>query len=68
MLSRVSTASDEANIKQLYSDIQLALVDRLPIMGMLWRTGTVLSSRSLGGMSGLRAYDTFNGFEFLTMN
>jgi hypothetical protein len=27
----------------------------------------VLSGRSIGGLSGVRAYDTFNGFEFLKM-
>jgi len=43
----------------------MTVVNRLPILGLLFRTGTVLSSRSIGGMSGVRVYDTFNGFEFL---
>ena len=37
----------------------------LPVLGLLFRTGTVLSTRSICGMGGLRAYDNFNGFEFL---
>ena len=43
----------------------MTVVNRLPIMGLLFRTGTVLASRSIGGMGGVRTYDTFNGLEFL---
>ena len=64
-ISAAHAASSEAMLQKAYSDIQLTVVDRLPIMGLLFRTGTVLSSRSIGGLSGLRAYDNFNGFEFL---
>lgn len=65
LLERVQSASDETILKKIYSDIQMMIVNRLPILGLLFRTGTVLSTRSLGGMYGLRAYDNFNGFEFL---
>ena len=65
LLEAVGSASDEATLQKLYSDIQMMVVDRLPIMGLLFRTGTVLSTRSMGGMGSLRAYDNFNGFEFL---
>ena len=54
-----------AELQKLYSDIQMLVVERLPILGLLFRTGTVLSTRPIGGLSGLRAYDNFNGFEFL---
>lgn len=65
LLERISGASDETLLRKIYSDIQMTVVNRLPILGLLFRTGTVLSTRSLGGMYGLRAYDNFNGFEFL---
>ena len=65
LLDRVESASDEALLQKIYSDIQMTLVNRLPVMGLLFRTGTVLSARSLGGLTGLRAYDSLNGFEFL---
>jgi peptide/nickel transport system substrate-binding protein len=65
LLERVYSASDETLMRKIYSDIQMTVVNRLPILGLLFRTGTVLSSRSVGGMSGVRVYDTFNGFEFL---
>ena len=67
MLSQARKTSDEALLQQIYSDIQMSVVERLPFMGLLFRTGTVLADRSLGGMGGLRAYDNFNGFEFLKM-
>ncbi len=65
LISAAHSASNENTLLKAYSDIQLMVADRLPIMGLLFRTGTVLASRSIGGLSGLRAYDNFNGFEFL---
>ena len=65
LLNLASLASDESTLRKAYSDMQMYIVDRLPLMGLLFRTGTVLSGRSLGGMSNLRCYDAFNGFEFL---
>jgi len=65
LLDRIGSASDETVLRMVYSDIQKTIVERLPILGLLFRTGTVLSTRPVGGMGGLRAYDNFNGFEFL---
>ena len=64
-LQQANVASDEAVLKNAYSGLQMYVVNRLPIMGLLFRTGTVLANRSLGGMTALRSYDAFNGFEFL---
>lgn len=65
-LQQATAASDESVLKTAFSEMQMYVVNRLPIMGLLFRTGTVLSNRSLGGMTALRSYDTFNGFEFLS--
>ena len=65
MIERAQALTDETELKKAYSDIQLTVVDRLPIMGLLFRTGTVLATRPIGGLAGQRAYDNFNGFEFL---
>ena len=65
LIMQTSTATDEVSLKQVYSEIQLMLVDRLPIMGLLFRTGTVLSTRSLGGLNGIRSMNTFRGLEYL---
>ena len=64
-LQQATAAGDEAVLKSAFSDMQIYVVERLPIMGLLFRTGTVLANRSLGGMTALRCYDAFNGFEFL---
>jgi len=56
---------DEATIRNVYSDIQLKVVAELPIMGLLFRTGTVLSTRSLGGLNGISALNNFRGMEYL---
>ena len=66
LIAMTSTEEDEAMLKQTYSDIQLSVVDELPIMGLLFRTGTVLSSRSLGGLTGIRMLNTFRGLEYLS--
>ena len=42
------------------------VVERLPVLGMLFRTGTVLSTRSLAGLSGIRVENTLNGIEFMS--
>ena len=65
LLKQTVTAADETGIKQVYSQIQLKVVENLPIMGLLFRSGTVLSSRSLGGLTGIRALNTFRGLEYL---
>ncbi len=65
LIARARTTYDEATMQKVYSDMQMTVVQRLPILGLLFRTGTVLSTRSIGGLTALRAYDNFNGFEFL---
>ena len=64
-LQQATAAGDETLLKSAFSEMQMYVVNRLPVMGLLFRTGAVLSNRSLGGMSALRLYDSFNGFEFL---
>ena len=59
------STSDENTVKDAFSKIQMFVVERLPIMGLGFRAGTVLANASLGGMYGLRSYDTFNGLEFV---
>lgn len=65
LIAQTSTAADETALKQLYSQIQLSMVDDLPVLGLLFRTGTVLSTRSLIGLKGIRAMHVFRGLEYL---
>lgn len=65
LLDQVGSA-DETTLKSVYSRIQMLAVERLPVLGMLFRTGAVLSKRSLAGLSGIRAGNMLNGIEFMT--
>lgn len=67
LIARARSAADEDTLKKVYSDMQMTVVRSLPVMGLLFRTGTVLSTRNIGGLTATRAYDNFNGFEFLKM-
>ena len=65
LIEQVPDAVTDAELKAIYSEIQMLCVERLPVLGMMFRTGTVLSTRSLAGLSGIRAGDTLNGIEFM---
>ena len=64
-ISQTSSEADEAKLKSVYRSIQLKVVEELPVMGLLFRTGTVLSTRSLGGLNGIRSTHAFRGLEYL---
>ncbi len=66
LLERTLTAATEDEMLQAYSELQLYLVDRLPILGLAFRTGCLLSTRQLAGLSGSREYDVYNGLEFVS--
>jgi len=66
LLEAIGSASKEEELKSIYSQMQMVVVDRLPVLGLLFRTGTVLSKRSLAGLNGLRVSNTLNGIEFMT--
>ena len=65
LFAQVDAAGTQSRLLKAYSGIQLHIVKNLPIMGLLFRTGTVLSTHSIGGLTGQRCYDCFNGFEFV---
>ena len=58
-------AEDAQAMKLAYGNIQSYIVENLPIMGVCFRTGMVLSGRSLAGMTTSRETDAFSGIEFL---
>lgn len=65
LIGQVSSAKTEEELKSLYSQMQMIAVERLPVLGLLFRTGTVLSTRSLAGLSGMCVSDMLNGVEFM---
>ena len=59
----IFTAADETSLKAVFSDIQMKIVNELPILGIGFHTGAVISHQSLNGLSGIREYDVWNGLE-----
>jgi len=65
MLRECASAKDEQAMKLAYGTIQSYIVENLPIMGLCFRTGMVLSGRSMAGMTVARETDAYSGIEFL---
>lgn len=65
MLKECAYAKEESAMKMSYSNIQSYIAENLPIMGLCFRTGMVLSGRSMAGMTVSRETDAFSGIEFL---
>jgi len=56
---------DEASMAQVYSQIQRRTVETLPFMGLLFRTGALLSTKSLGSFHGIRSLNVYRGLEYM---
>lgn len=65
LLIAAVSAQDEQTMKLAYAGLQSHIVDNLPIMGLCFRTGMVLSTVPLTGLSGSRETDAYSGIEFL---
>lgn len=65
LLNNCAGAEDETAAKLAYGNLQNYIVENLPIMGICFRTGMVLSTRSLAGLSGIRETDAYNGMEYM---
>jgi peptide/nickel transport system substrate-binding protein len=65
MLRECAAAKDEQSMKLAYGNIQEYIVNNLPVMGVCFRTGMVLSGRSMAGMTISRETDAYSGIEFL---
>jgi peptide/nickel transport system substrate-binding protein len=59
------SAADETAMKNAYSALQTYIVENLPVMGVCFRTGMILSNRPLAGLTAPRETDVYNGMEFL---
>ena len=65
MLRECVYANDETAMKLAYGNIQSYIVENLPVMGICFRTGMVLSGRPMAGMTVSRETDAYSGIEFL---
>ena len=65
LLKDALSATEEAYMKNAYSALQSYIVENLPVMGICFRTGMVLSRRNLAGFTSTRETDAYSGMEFL---
>lgn len=61
--ARAAATADE--LKSIYSEIQLKIVEELPILGMYYHTGAVISSGNVSGLHGIYELNTWNGMELV---
>ena len=64
LLDNVAAAETEDALRLAMSRVQLKVVEDLPVLGLFFRSGVVISRRGVGGLSGIRSTQTFRGFEF----
>lgn len=65
LLKGTLTAVSEEEMKNSYASLETYIVDNLPIMGLCFRTGMVLSTRNTAGLTAAREGDAYSGLEFL---
>ena len=64
LLDNVSAAEEDDSLRLAMSRVQQQIVEDLPILGLFFRSGVLISRRGIGGLTGIRATQTFRGFEF----
>ena len=55
------SAATEAELIAAMSNVQMIVVEDLPILGLFFRSGVFISRTSVGGMSGTYQYDVLRG-------
>lgn len=63
LLSRARNADTLEALTDIYSRIQLQVVEELPFLGLYFRTGTLVSRENISAMHGISECDTFAGME-----
>ncbi len=64
LLTAAREAENEAELRSAMSGIQMLVVKDLPVLGLFFRTGTLISKVSLGGLTGIRETHYLRGLEF----
>lgn len=65
LLERARASEDEDSFRSAMSDVQMRVVSDLPVMGLFFRTGVLISERSLGGLSGCRESQLLRGIQYV---
>ena len=61
LLQAAYRATSAADLRSAMSKIQIKIVEDLPILGLFFRTGVLISKKSLGTQAGLRRGWVLNG-------
>ena len=64
LLEEARQAKDADEMKRKISDIQMKVVSDLPVMGLFFRTGVLISTENLDGLTGIRETHVLRGLEF----
>lgn len=68
LLAAACSADNADALQSALSGIQMKVVSDLPVMGLFFRTGVLISKVNLGGLTGIRETFTLRGLEFCQIN
>lgn len=65
LLLGARSASTVTDLTSIYSRIQMLVVEQLPILGMYFHTGSVISTTNVRALHGIYDMNTWNGMELV---
>lgn len=68
LLAEAKKAPSADELKSIMADIQQLIVDDLPLLGLFFRSGTLVSRISLGGLSGIREDNYLRGIDSMILD
>lgn len=68
LLAAAKAAPSADELKSIMADIQQLIVDDLPLLGLFFRSGTLVSRISLGGLSGIREDNYLRGIDSMLLD
>lgn len=68
LLAAAKAAPSNDELKSIMADIQQLIVDDLPLLGLFFRSGTLVSRISLGGLSGIREDNYLRGIDSMLLD
>ena len=66
LLTQARICDSPTDLRLIMGDIQLMVVEELPVMGLFFRSGTLISRVSIGGLSGIREDYPYRGIEYIS--
>ncbi len=64
LLAAARAANDPDALRNAVGGIQMRVVEDLPVLGLFFRTGVLISKVNLGGLNGIRETHILRGLEF----